>query len=57
MKMNPGISVIGLPEGTSLLLEDEVLTFIGPHKGVLLYKEENSTHKEIADGDDLSFLL
>ena len=57
MKMNSGISVIGLPEGTALCLEDEVLQFIGPHKGVLLYKEENSTYKEIVDGDDLSFLL
>jgi dipeptidase E len=57
MKMNPGMSVIGLPEGTALRLEDEPLQFIGPHKGVLLYKEENSTYKEIVDGDDLSFLL
>lgn len=57
MKMNPGISVVGLPEGSALHLEDSVLKFIGPSQGLLLYAEENNLRKEIVDGEDLSFLL
>ena len=57
MTMNPGISVVGLPEGTALHLEDGVLRFIGPQKGLLLYADENNIRKEITDGEDLSFLL
>ena len=57
MKLNPGISVVALPEGTALLLEGGVLQFTGPHKGVLLQACNNVIHKEIVDGEDLSFLL
>ncbi len=57
MKMNPGISVVGLPEGTALQLEDDALKFIGPSNGLLLYAEENNVRKEIVDGESLSFLL
>lgn len=57
MKMNPGISVAGLPEGTALHLDSEVLHFIGPYKGVLLQAGDKVIRKEIFEGEDLSFLL
>jgi len=57
MKMNPGISVAGLPEGTALHLDGEVLQFIGAFKGVLLQADDNIIRREITDGQDLSFLL
>jgi dipeptidase E len=57
MKMNPGISVAGLPEGTALHLAGEVLQFIGAFKGVLLQAGDNVIRREITDGQDLSFLL
>lgn len=60
MKLNPGIPVICLPEGTALQLQAGTLTFIGQGSGVLFHAEENSKiplRKEITPGDDLSFLL
>jgi len=57
MKMNPGISVAGLPEGTALHRDGEILQFIGPHKGILMQAGARIIRKEIADGEDLSFLL
>lgn len=59
IKLNPTISVVGLPEGTALLLEGEKITFIGDQPGVLFQSEENkdALKKEIAVGADLSYLL
>ena len=57
MKMNPGISVVGLPEGTALLLEDSQLKFIGECSGILFNAEENNLRKEIIPGENISFLL
>ncbi|MDP4285861.1 MAG: dipeptidase PepE [Bacteroidota bacterium] len=60
VKMNPGIPVVGLPEGSSLLLEKGVLKFVAPVPGILFTKEENMdtvTRKEIVVETDLSYLL
>lgn len=59
INMNPGISVLGLPEGTAMHLEDEKLNFIGHSAGVLFYAkdDDNISKKEILPGDDLSYIL
>ncbi len=60
IQTNPSLKIIGLPEGTALLLKDSVLTFIGGHTGILFSAEENSRKtitKQIEQGEDLSFLL
>ena len=60
LKLNSGNSVVGLPEGSSLLLENESLKFIGINSGVLFQPNENEegfVRKEIDDGEDLSYLL
>jgi dipeptidase E len=58
LKMNTGISVIGLPEGTALQLKDNKLQFFGTISAVLFNQENNSLNRtEIAGGSDLSYLL
>lgn len=60
IRLNPGVPVIGLPEGTALKLEGGILHFIGEVPGVLFYSETNineTIRKEINEKDDLSFLL
>ncbi len=58
--LNPGIPIIGLPEGTALLLENGVLRFIGEIAGVL-FGIENITGMPIRSAiethADLSFLI
>lgn len=60
MILNPGISIVGLPEGTALQLSENDLKFIGEKTGVLFHQRDNSGHffrKIISPMDDLSFLL
>lgn len=59
VKMNPGITVVGLPEGTALLLENNQLKFIGNDPAVLFNTGTNDAvaKKEIAGETDLSYLL
>lgn len=58
MQVNPGIPIVGLPEGTALKLENDSLTFIGDCTGVLFEPGETSaTKREIAINEDLSFLM
>ncbi len=58
MMMNPAATVVGLPEGTALHLEDKELKLIGEVGGVLFMMEEGRVvKKELEVGADVSFLL
>ena len=60
MKMNPGISIVCLPEGTALQLKSDVLKFIGQSSGILFHHEKNEetfVRQQIVEGSDLSYLL
>jgi len=57
--LNPGIPVIGLPEGTALWLNDSLLHFVGNSEGVLFQSSSNRVlqRRVIEKDEDLSFLL
>ena len=58
--LNPGIPIVGLPEGTALKLDKGVLNFIGACAGALFLDKDSSgdpVKREIKIGEDLSFLL
>ena len=60
LKMNPGIPVIGLPEGTFLILKNEVVRFEGKIAAALFQSEkkvDGNFKNEVLPGADLSFLL
>jgi dipeptidase E len=58
VKMNPGISVVGLPEGSGLKMENNSLAYFGENEGALFSRrKEIFVRNEISPGDDLSFLL
>lgn len=58
LKMNPGIDVVGLPEGTALLKDNDRLNFIGNGNGYLFQFINSSLNKkEIIPGENLSHLL
>jgi dipeptidase E len=59
IQLNPGIPVVGLPEGTALRRQDRSLRFIGSVPGVLFKSDEQEmpVRSEIAPGEDVSFLL
>jgi len=60
IKLNPGLPIVGLPEGTALMLENGVLQFIGQLPGVLFYTGDHDHEMiriEIGVNDDLSHLL
>lgn len=57
--LNPGIPVVGLPEGTALQMDDASLKFIGDKEGVLFRSDKKMRVEKrmIAKGEDLSYLL
>ena len=58
--MNPTLKVIGLPEGTGLLLDNNILKFIGKQSARLFSAKvlgEKPSIQEINPGDDLSVML
>jgi dipeptidase E len=59
LKINPHVTVIGLPEGTALQLEESTLKYIGDVPGVLFQSSEKGgvVRKELGPGEDVSFLL
>jgi dipeptidase E len=58
VKLNREVSVVGLPEGTALMLSENKLTYSGSLQGVLFSsKGDIVERKEIASDTDLSFLL
>ncbi len=59
MMMNPGIALVGLPEGTALQLEQGILRFAGAGTGVLFQTDAGGKpySRLIEPGEDLSFLM
>jgi len=58
VKLNPGVPVIGLPEGTALLLENDTLHLAGNAPGIMMINEKGSIRKdEIPAGANLTYLM
>ncbi len=58
IKLNPGLPIVGLPEGTGLRLINGRLQLIGQLPAVLFTGDENEMiKKEIGVNEDLTFLL
>lgn len=55
IEVNPGVIVVGLREGTMLLIENGKISMIGPRKARIFQK--GSAPKELAAPDDFRFLL
>jgi dipeptidase E len=55
IEMNPDINVVGLREGTMLILNNNKLELKGPKPARIFRK--GSTPREISEAEDLSFLL
>jgi dipeptidase E len=60
LKVNQGKSIVGLPEGTALQLQNGKLTFIGEFTGVLFQASEKDSSvikRDLMVDEDLTFLL
>lgn len=60
LKMNRGIDVVGLPEGTALHMENGVLKFLGNESGIIFSfpdTDEKVTRTSISVTTNLSYLL
>lgn len=59
LQLNPGVPVVGLPEGTALQLKDKKLQLLGEKSATLFQNntEGLSSKTELPPGSDLSFLL
>lgn len=60
MIVNPGISVVCLPEGAAIQLSKNHLKFLGNEPGILFHQKDNSgqfLRETISSTHDLSFLL
>ncbi len=55
IEVNPGLYVVGLREGTMLLVENNTMKLIGPRKARIFLR--GNTPAEMDAGDNLSFLL
>jgi dipeptidase E len=59
-QINPGVPVIGLPEGSALKLDNQVLTYIGTLPAMMLCQDKNqlqAARTPLQPGEDLSFLM
>jgi dipeptidase E len=58
LKMNPGVAVVGLPEGSFLKLENNLLQYFGENDEVLFQISSTGfTKNNIQPAADISFLL
>jgi dipeptidase E len=60
LKVNLGMSIIGLPEGTALVLNGEKLVLAGQQPATLFNTSKTSNEmnrEEITPGQDISYLL
>lgn len=58
VQLNPEVPVVCLPEGTALLLEDNILKLTGRCSGILMGNEDSGLQKsEIIAGSEISYLM
>jgi len=58
LKLNAGVPIVALPEGTALQMQHKKLLLLGTKPGILFTTAEQKIQREeIAAGTDLSFLL
>jgi len=60
LKINPQISIVALPEGSYLKMENNLLQYFGEGEGILFNSEKNKKgfiKTKINSGENLSFLL
>jgi dipeptidase E len=57
LQLNPDKTVIALPEGTALLLQQNRLQLIGDKALQMCWQHNTFTVKELSAGDDLSYLI
>ncbi len=58
LQLNPDKKVVGLPEGTALILKDQNLKFMGKDHGIIFQvKGKTVVKKEVAEGENLNFLM
>lgn len=59
IRMNPGATVVGLPEGTALVREGKNLRYLGTVPGVFFQTGEGGLplRRELVPNEDLSFLI
>lgn len=60
LMLNPGLPIVGLPEGTALRLDNGLLSLLGPAPAILFQSavdEHRMIRREIALTENLSFLL
>jgi dipeptidase E len=55
IEVNPGLYVVGLREGTMLLIDEGKMKLIGPRKARIFLR--GNAPAEMNEGDDMSFLL
>jgi dipeptidase E len=59
IKLNPSVPVVGLPEGTALQLQGNMLRIIGERKAAIFHADEQGSvvRRETALNEDLSYLM
>ncbi|MEI7733997.1 MAG: dipeptidase PepE [Ferruginibacter sp.] len=58
VQLNPDVPVVGLPEGTALVLENGELQLLGNAPAVLFSWQQNAVQqRELKAGDELNFLM
>jgi len=59
VRLNPGVPVVGIPEGTALHLEQGKLVYVGAQAAVHFFSDEKGVpvRSEVAPGQNLSYLL
>ncbi len=60
LQLNPDISIVGLPEGSYLKMENNVVKYFGEEPGILFNSKKNNegfVKKLINSEEDISFLL
>jgi len=57
LQLNPSVSIVALPEGTALKMDEGHLHLIGNNALLLRWENQQPVKKELSSAADLSFLL